>query len=125
MMKPALSNVEIGREGQRIAEEYLREKGMEIVARNVYARHGEIDIIAKDGAYLVFVEVKLRKALSHGYPSEAVDYRKRKRMISAANEYIYKNRLHDADMRLDVVGIFARAGKEPEITHIVDAFGVG
>ncbi len=123
-MKATQSNVEIGKEGQRIAEQYLREKGIEIVATNVYARHGEIDIIAKDGAYTVFVEVKLRKALSYGYPSEAVDYRKRKRMISAANEYIYKNRLHNANMRFDVVGILARAGKEPEITHIVDAFGV-
>ena len=67
---------EIGSGYEEMAAAYLIEQGYKIVARNFSGRRGEIDIIARDGEYLVFVEVKYRRDERQGSPAEAVDYRK-------------------------------------------------
>nr|HML48014.1 YraN family protein [Clostridia bacterium] len=66
----------LGREAERRAEAFLRDKGMEILARNYRIREAEIDLIARDGTYVVFVEVKARSDIAYGWPREAVDARK-------------------------------------------------
>ncbi len=90
-----VNNRELGRQGERIAREYLSTKcGYEIIASNYYASHKEIDIIALDGEYIVFIEVKCRtknqKKISHR-PGKAVGYRKRTNIVLAANKFIAEN----------------------------------
>ncbi len=107
--------------GSRYEEEaaaFLQHKGFQILEKNYRDRYGEIDIIAKEEGYLVFVEVKYRSSLRNGYPEEAVDGRKQARIRHAAQYYLYKKRLgEDVPCRFDVVSIVGR-----ELRLIRDAF---
>ena len=103
---------------EEMAAAYLIEQGYKIVARNFSGRSGEIDIIARDGEYLVFVEVKYRRDERQGSPAEAVDYRKQQHIRRVAEYYLYKNRVSEAmPCRFDVVAILG-----DRITLIRDAF---
>jgi len=96
----------IGTEQETKVQEYLQSQGYEIVARNFYTKHGEIDLIAKKDDYLVFIEVKYRADGRYGAPEEAVDYRKQRKIIAAAQYYMYKNRISfDTPCRFDVAGV--------------------
>ena len=107
----------LGRVGEKKAEEYLKEKGYDISAKNYKTHVGEIDIICKDGDTIVFVEVKTRSNDSYGKPSEAVDYKKREKYVKVAKEYLLKKGLTDVSCRFDVIEI-----ENGEINHIIDAF---
>lgn len=111
---------ELGRQGEELAVQYLTEKGYEIVERNWRNRHKEIDIIAKDGQDLVIVEVKTRQTDEYGNPDIAVTRQKQKRLIYAANGYLFRNNL-DVETRFDIISIVFKEGK-PVIEHIEDAF---
>ncbi len=103
---------------ENVAAAYLEKKGYRIVARNFYTRFGELDLIARDGAYLVFVEVKYRATGQGGHPLEAVDGRKQRRMKRAAQFYLLRYGFPErTPCRFDVVGILG-----DEITHIENAF---
>ena len=96
----------VGSEQETKVQEDLQRKGYEIVARNFYTKHGEIDLIAKKDGYLVFIEVKYRADGRYGAPEEAVDFRKQKKIIAAAQYYLYKNRIpFDTPCRFDVAGV--------------------
>ena len=95
----------IGFEYEKIAGDYLKKQGYEIIEYNFYSRHGEIDIIAKHEGYLVFVEVKYRKDDSAGSPLEAVSLAKQKAICKCAMYYMTKKHMQDAAVRFDVVGI--------------------
>ena len=96
----------IGNQQETRVQEYLRKNGYEILARNFYSRHGEIDIIARKDGYLVFVEVKYRGDERFGAPEEAVNYRKQQRILAAAKYYMYQNRIpFDTPCRFDVAGV--------------------
>lgn len=96
----------IGSKQEQIAASFLKEKGYNIITMNYYSRFGEIDIIAKEGEYLVFVEVKYRSSLDKGYPQEAVHIRKQKSIIRAAKFYMLKHGIsEDTPCRFDVVVI--------------------
>ncbi len=97
--------------------EYLRSLGYLIVARNWRWRGGEVDIIAKDGDTLVFVEVKARSTARFGHPAEAVNERKRGKLIAAAKAFLGRD-LGKVPVRFDVVTVL-----EGEIGHIRGAFG--
>lgn len=104
---------------EQLAGEYLKGKGYRILEINFYSRFGEIDIIAMDGDYLVFLEVKYRKSASAGYPAEAVGKEKQERIYRAAQYYLYKRGLpSDTPCRFDVAAI-----RGDEITLIKNAFG--
>ena len=111
---------EFGKQGEELAAQYLINKGYEILERNWRNIHKEIDIIAKDGKDLVIVEVKTRQTDEYGEPDVAVTKKKQRMLISAANAYIFKNRL-DVETRFDVISIVFKDG-EPVIEHIEDAF---
>lgn len=97
----------VGSEQETRVQEYLREQGYEILARNFYTRHGEIDIIARKDGYLVFVEVKYRSDERFGAPEEAVNHRKQQKILAAAKYYMYKNRISfDTPCRFDVAGVY-------------------
>lgn len=97
---------EIGDKGEDRAVKELKKKGYKIIERNFNVpKIGEIDIIAKDRDYLVFVEVRLRKDAFHGTAAETVDIYKQRRIIKAARVYLKKNELCDVPARFDVVSI--------------------
>lgn len=95
----------IGFEYEKIAGDYLKKRGYEIIEYNFYSRHGEIDIIAKHEGYLVFVEVKYRENDSKGDPLEAISIKKQRTISKCALYYIKKNGMQDVSVRFDVVGI--------------------
>ena len=103
-----MSTRSIGRLGEDAACHYLEENGYEIVARNVYAGSGEIDIIARDDRYLVFAEVKLRTVSAaqkrYGPPRDAVNYKKQTHLLSAVHAYL---REHGRTLapRIDVIEV--------------------
>lgn len=105
--------------GEELAARKLEECGYAIVERNWRCRRGEIDIIARDGETLVFVEVKARRKQTLGAPQEAVDGRKQERLRELALCYIYEKGRGAAAYRFDVVAVFL---DEKRIEHIKDAF---
>lgn len=111
----------LGAFGEQKAVEYLQAQGFTILARNFRAGHGEIDIIAREGEYLCFVEVKTCRSSSFGEPEAWVTPRKQKRMISAARRYRLLHELHDVDCRYDVIALHLQRGTL-SIHHIRDAF---
>ena len=113
-------HIDFGKLGEELAVDYLVGKGYEILERNWRNIHKEIDIIAKDGKFLVVVEVKTRQTDEYGNPDIAVTKKKQRMLIAAANAYIFKNRL-DVETRFDIISIVFKDG-EPVIEHIEDAF---
>ena len=113
-------HIDFGKQGEEIAVKYLMDKGYEILERNWRNRHQEIDIIAKDGKELVIVEVKTRKSSNDGEPDLAVNKQKQRRLIYAANAYLFRNKL-DIDTRFDIISIIVNNGK-PVIDHLGGAF---
>lgn len=77
-----------GRAAESLAADHLRAHGLAILERNVRSRHGEIDLVARDGATLVFVEVRLRRPGRHGGAGDSISAAKRRRLIAAAREYL-------------------------------------
>lgn len=120
------SRKQLGTYGESDSLRYLEEIGYRIVDANVRPlggmRRGEIDIVAWDGEYLVFVEVKTRRRASfRTRPSEAVDRRKRKQIVTLANAYLAKHRLDEVSCRFDVVEVLHN-GVVTEFNLIVNAF---
>jgi putative endonuclease len=114
-----------GRRGEDLAHRLLRQKGMRVVARNYRPRFGtgEIDLIARDGAQLVFVEVKSRGDEEFGSPDRAIDREKRKALVCAAQEYARRANVSWDQVRFDVVSVILSG--EPKISHIAGAIAVG
>ena len=107
-----------GQEQEVKAACFLKTQGYQILERNYRCKKGEIDLIAREGQYLVFVEVKYRKNTRKGYPEEAVDTRKQKKICETAAYYVYKNRIPEyTPMRFDVVAVLGG-----EFKLIKDAF---
>lgn len=113
-----LSHRKMGFTYEEKAAKYLEEKGYRILERNFYSRFGEIDLIARDGKYLVFIEVKYRASVRGGHPLEVVDSRKQNRIRKSAYFYLMRyGFLENTACRFDVIGILGE-----EITHIENAF---
>jgi putative endonuclease len=111
----------LGKEGERVAELYLKHKGYKLVERNYRCSAGELDLIVLDRGVVVFVEVKTRSGHGFGSPLEAVEFHKQRKMIQAAQYFLSEKRLHQRDARFDVVGI-SWPGREPVVEHIENAF---
>jgi len=111
----------LGRLGETAAAQELRRAGLEILEVRFRSRLGEIDLIAKDGETIVFVEVKARAGVGYGRPAEAITRAKRERIARVAQVYLTRRALHDRACRFDVVEVLRR-GTTTEIRHIRDAF---
>lgn len=114
----------LGAWGESLAADYLRKKQYKLVAMNYSCRYGEIDLIVSDRAYLVFVEVKLRKSDRFARASEHVDYYKQGRLRATAEIYLADNPTQ-LQPRFDVIEIYAPEGiatQKPKIIHMEDAF---
>ena len=110
--------------GEAVAAEYLRKKHYRIVASGFHSRFGEIDLIAQNRKFLVFVEVKLRKSPRFAQAREFVDSRKQDKIRMTASIYLSENPTA-LQPRFDVIEIYAPEGTatvHPEIRHMEDAF---
>ena len=112
----------LGARGEEFATRYLRENGYRILGQNVRARLGEIDVIARDGTTLCFVEVKARSDPAFGLPEERVDFHKQKRLVRLASWYLQTRRLHDVPVRFDVVSVLTNNGSFVRARLIKGAF---
>lgn len=114
----------LGRWGEAVAAEYLKKQGYHLLAVGWQCRFGEIDLIMRDGSYLAFVEVKLRKSDSFAKAREFVTAAKQNRLRTTAEVYLSE---HPAKLqpRFDVVEVYAPQGihtAAPEIHHWINAF---
>ena len=116
----------IGNLGEEAAVKALKKQKYKIIGRNYRSRFGEIDIIAKDGEYTCFVEVRLRKTNNFGSPADTIDERKQQKIIKTAQLYAVEKGIYDTPMRFDAVLINAQTDGEKlineEIQIIKNAF---
>ena len=100
-----------GKIGEDLAVEYLRSKGYEILERNFLCKQGEIDIIALDKNYLVFIEIIARTSNKYGLPAEAVTVKKIKHILNTATYYLYIKKLKNLNTRVDVLEVYSKNNK--------------
>ncbi len=116
----AVLNRLLGDEGERAAARFLRRRGLRVITRGYRTAVGEIDLIARDGDTLVFVEVKTRRT---GQPAEAVTAEKQRRLTLAALQFLRRYGLLEQRCRFDVIAIVWPEGdRDPVIEHFVNAF---
>lgn len=112
-------NQHIGKWGEDAATEYLIQQGLQILARNARTPYGEIDIVAKQGDVIVFVEVKTLRSSRNFFPEHNVTARKREHMLAAAEYYAAE---HEIDhWQIDVISIEGKSALTPQITHFENA----
>jgi putative endonuclease len=111
----------LGERGENVAAKHLRNLGYTIINRNFRCQLGEIDIIARDGKTLVFVEVKTRQS-DDVLPEEQVNHPKQHRLTRAARFYLARYGTPQPPSRFDVVAILWPPGRDPQVTHIPSAF---
>ena len=116
-----LQRIGLGVTGEDLACDALEARGYTILARRYRVAAGEIDIVARDGATLVFVEVKTRNSHEFGSAAEAVTPVKQRRLVRLATEYLAHHQIHDCPCRFDVVAIHLDTGT-PEIEILQNAF---
>jgi len=113
----------LGQEGERIAERFLKSKGYKVLDRNFRTRWGELDIVAKDGEVVVFVEVKTRSKTDFTRPEEAVNSTKQAHLRKAAQLWLLDNHPDDPPAcRFDVISVLFDNDGNHTIEHFPDAF---
>jgi putative endonuclease len=111
----------MGQRGENLAAKYLRDQGYKIIVRNYRSAMGEVDIIARDGATLVFVEVKAR-SYDDPTPEEQVNQAKQHQITKTAKLYLSRYGTQTPPARFDVVAIVWPRGREAQIRHTPSAF---
>jgi putative endonuclease len=112
----------LGKSGEDLACDELLRRGYAIVDRRYRTQAGEIDVVARDGAALVFVEVKTRRSTRCGMPVDAVTPRKRRQIVLMASDYLARRRPHARSCRFDVVAVAVDRDGRAAITVIPGAF---
>jgi putative endonuclease len=116
----------VGQYGERVAAEHLVSAGLAILDRNWRCREGELDIVARDGDALVFVEVKTRSSTAYGDPAEAVNPAKAARIRGLALRWLEQNRslpsAHRRQLRFDVVSVLRSEAGAAIVRHVRAAF---
>ena len=131
--RPNQSRIGLGERGERLAAKELERRGYRILERRWRCRIGEIDLVARDGETLVFIEVKTRRGPTRNgagagpMPQDSVGYRKRRKLIRLVHAYLAAKRLPepDTDVRIDVVGVTVWESGDVHIDLIQNAFGDG
>jgi putative endonuclease len=113
---------DLGKSGENIAHNYLKDNKYKIIARSYRLFRGEIDIIASDQKTLVFVEVKTRKSTDYGFPEESVTPSKQRQIRKIAQGFLAKNNLQDVECRFDVISLSFDEKEGYSIRHIKNAF---
>ncbi|MDL2258311.1 YraN family protein [Eubacteriales bacterium OttesenSCG-928-K08] len=116
-----MENQKSGAHGERLARAYLEAQGFICIGQNIRVGRNELDLVMRDGDYIVFVEVKARSSKAFGLPREAVDAKKQASLIRAAGGYLAKH-APDANARFDVVEVDILS---ENVTYIKNAFDAG
>ena len=119
---PGRERVLLGKAGEDLACRELRRRGYAVVARRYRTRAGEIDIVASDGATIVFVEVKTRRTSRFGTPQEAVTWRKCARLRAMAADYLARRGLSDSPCRFEVVAVTIGDRRRPRLEIVPVVF---
>lgn len=109
-----------GRLGEQTAADYLTQLGYRIVDANWRTRFGELDLVAWHGTTLVFVEVRTRASAGLGTAGESVGTAKQRQLVLMAQQYM-QQRAPNASARIDVVTVYIRPGRAPELEHLIGA----
>ncbi len=112
-------HLRLGRWGEEVAIAFLRKKGYSIIRQDWRSGHRDIDIVARQGNTVVFVEVKTRANREFGNPEDAVNHQKRENLRRAINHYVKSHKLSNP-LRFDIISIVGSLGSLPEITHFAD-----
>lgn len=113
---------ELGKFGEKIAREFLEKKNYQIITQNYKNYFGEIDLIAKDSNFFVFIEVKTRLKNTFGRPEESINRQKQKKLIRISNQYLLENKIEEENYRIDCLAIeIDETKKRAVIRHIKDA----
>lgn len=113
---------ELGKIGEKVAEEFLKSQGYKILDTNFRCRLGEIDIIAVDNEYIVFIEVKTRRSFLYGFPVESINKKKKNALVKVAQTYLNLKNLKDIDVRFDIVEVIIGEDNKRKIRLIKNAF---
>lgn len=114
---------QLGHWGESVAAHHLEAKGYEIVARNWRCRQGEIDLVAKAGEVLIFVEVKTRRGRDMGTPEEGITPHKARKLLDIAQQYLFSHNLDDVEWRVDLIAVeLDKTGKLLRCEHIPNLF---
>jgi len=119
------THLALGAEGESRAAAHLRRRGYRIVARNVRAGGVELDLIARRGSIIAFVEVKTRSGRSLGPPEQAVDARKRARLVRGAAAWLHANPRSGLRARFDVIVCERESAASWRLRHLEGAFDAG
>lgn len=112
----------LGKEGERLAGEYLERRGYRVIHRNWRCRQGEIDLIALNPPETVFVEVKTRSSTAFGHPFEAITVAKLARLRRLAGAWCALSNEPVGRIRIDAIAVIVQPGREPEIEHLQGVF---
>ncbi len=116
---------ELGIEGEARAARLLESNGYSILARNARSDRVEIDLVAARGDTIAFVEVKTRRGSEHGAPEEAVDWRKRRRLVRGAAAWLHESGVRARQVSFDVIVCELDARGDWRLRHLVGAFDAG
>lgn len=112
----------VGKKGEEAARAFLQSRGYKLEAVNYRTPMGEIDIVARDKAIMVFVEVKTRKSQTFGLPYEAVHFHKQEKIRQVAMQYLAEKAVRCRGIRFDVISILISSAGDYQIEHLVNAF---
>lgn len=116
------SRQQLGRWGEQLAAQHLEQQGYKILERNWRCRRGELDLVAKAGEILVFVEVKTRRGRDYGLPEEALTYHKRQKLLQLGQFYLLEHDLDEVEWRVDLVAVeLDQKGQLIRCDHIPNA----
>ena len=118
------TRIDLGSKAEDAATAFLKQKGYQIVERNVKTLFGEIDIIAKEKGTICFVEVRSRSSTGIIHPFESITHAKRQKLRHLALGYLQEHELLNADARFDVVAVIPKENGQFEIELIKDAFSM-
>lgn len=125
-----MNTTDIGMHGESVAAKFLKKHGFRILEKNLHVSHNELDIIAKNKEYIIFVEVKTRSSdqtlnTGFGSPASAVDKSKQSRTVTAARGYLKNSKYTNLQPRFDVIEVYLdkNTQKVLKINHIINAFG--
>jgi putative endonuclease len=117
-----VANKPLGDRGEQLAADHLVRAGWTVLSRNFRLGRKEIDLVARRGEVVAFVEVKTRAGLGYGHPLEAITARKRREIHQVAAAWIDRHGRPDDVYRFDAVAILLPSGGEPRIEHVEDAW---
>jgi putative endonuclease len=122
--RPRAPKQRIGAAGEAAAAAELEAAGCEILDRNYRCPYGEVDLVARDGDVIVFVEVKTRSSLAFGLPRDAVTPAKRRKMARTASHYLLTRVQQDCPYRADIIEVAVLNGRIAAVRHLRGAFSI-